>query len=90
MPENTVFFDDWNDYLEALRSGEIAHTNGNYRRVVYDSVYSDNPQVLEGEIDAASSSIGRPFMLEDKWVIGWHVESKGRQIGHVERIEVRE
>ena len=90
MSENTVVFNGWNDYLEALRSGQIDHTNGIYRRVVYDSVYSDEPQVLEGEIEHSGDSFGRPFRLEDKWVIGWHVESKGRKIGHVKKIEVKQ
>lgn len=80
----------WEDFLTALRDGVVPHEDGAYRRVVYDSPYSDDPQVLEGEIENTSSTVsfGKPFTLEGKRIRGFTVESSGREIGRVTEMAV--
>jgi len=81
-------FNSWTEYLNALREEEITHNPGEYRKVIYNSSYADESQIIEGEITSSSDTLGKAFRIDGKLVEGWHVESNGREIGRVEKIEV--
>lgn len=88
METLTKTFDRWADYVRAIRESEIRHEDGSFRRVVFQSSYSDEPQVLEGKIERTSRRLGKPFTLEGKRIRGFSVESNGRKIGKITEIEV--
>jgi len=83
-------YNSWTEFLEALRSGELKREVGDYVKIVYDSSYSDEPQTIEGEITSVSETLGKAFRVNDKVIAGWHVNSNGKKIGQVIKIEIEE
>lgn len=85
----TETFTEWTEFLDALREDRLRWEEGAQARVVYDSSYTDEDQVLEGEVERVAKNLGKSFHLDGKHVIGWHVQSgeDDRTIGHAKTIE---
>jgi len=82
-------YNSWTEFLEALRSGNLVREVGDYVKIVYESSYSDEPQTIESEITSVSETLGKAFRVNDKVIAGWHVNSNGREIGRVIKIEIK-
>lgn len=82
-------FDSWTEFLQAIRDDRLRFEEGAHATVVYDSSYSDEPQTIEGEVSAAYNSMGRPFVIDNRVIRGWHVNTgiDNHKIGRVETIE---
>jgi hypothetical protein len=95
--EDRLEFTDWNEWLEAIRSGDVDIQEGDAIVVEYDSSYSDKTQRVTGRVEwAALNVLGAPIEIksstDDRAIVldGWHIDSaeSRREIGRAERVIV--